>query len=68
MDLQPPLEGLLGVTLGDLLSSYLAVAEVAGQLLREGGRRRRRLPQRLIGTSLQTSYSVWGYSKWARCI
>jgi len=30
IDLQPPLEGLLGVTLGDLLSSYLAVAEVAG--------------------------------------
>jgi len=42
MDLQPPLEGLSGVTLCDLLSSYLAVAEVAGQLLRGGGRRRRR--------------------------
>ncbi len=42
MDLQPPLEGLSGVTLGDLLSSHLVVAEVAGQLLRGGGRRRRR--------------------------
>jgi len=60
IDLQPPLDGLSGVTLGDLLSSYLAVAEVAGQLLRGGGRRRRRLPQRPIGRSLQrqTSYSV----------
>ena len=29
MDLQPPPEGLSGVTVGYLLSSYLAVAEVA---------------------------------------